>query len=150
MRSASPPRKVTALGKTTQAAEVLGTDFTQADFISLSDTGVAISGGFAQGVFAVMPDKHLYQKLRFSFGIPTVTGAPTDATLRLLVRDAEGNVTVAGTSTLAADGSFPEIEIDNFDARYYLQVTFVGGTTPAVTVDTFLQGVYTPKFIAVN
>lgn len=127
---------------------------TAAECISLGQSDMEVSGGFAHPINAPMPDKHDYERLRFVIA-PVgagITGAPTSVEFTLWERTPDGEVIPASASVaLAADGTIPAIEIDNHDARYGFTVsTLSGGTTPAVTVGVWVQGVYTPTYAAVN
>lgn len=152
MRRASPRVRVAALDKAAVAAvEVPGVDFTEADAISLSTTGVSIEGGFATPLNAVLPDKHLYQRLRFSFTPPVLGAADNEVTLVLWERTPDGELIEAGRSVLDATDLLPAIEVDNHDARYYLGVEAISGAAAkAVTTKVFVQGLYAPTYVAVD
>lgn len=121
--------------------------------ISLSTSDHTITGGFAQPTFAIMPDKHMYQKLRFTLEAigAGVTGGPSALEVTLWERTPDGEVIPAGVFELQADGTFTDVEIDNHDARYAVTLsTLTGGTTPAITAGVWVQGVYAPTYIAAN
>lgn len=140
---ASPPRRVPEMAKAAVAAvEVPGVDFTEADFVSISSTGVTHQDGYASGVYAVLPDKHAYDKLRWSFTVPEFFAADNTATLTLFARLSDGEIINIGESVLNASNLFPSFEVENYDARYFLAVTALGGTTPTVSVTPVVQGVY--------
>lgn len=144
MYRASPPRSVSGFAKTAVGApEVYNTDFDADDFLNLFRSTVRHEGGFAHGEYALMPDMAQYDRLRVIFGVPTLVGTDPDFTLQLWGMGSEEIPQLLGTSELSADGTFPPIEFDNFQSRYYLAVGSVGGTdNPAVTVEALIQGVY--------
>ena len=140
---ASPPRLVPDFEKAAvAAAEVLGAAFETTDFVNLEQSTIRHSGGFAQGVYAILPDKHHYDRLRFTFGPTTLGGTVDSAMLTVWSLGADGEVTMFGESTLGANGQFPPIEGENYQAQYYLAVSAIAGATPAVTVKAFVQGVH--------
>lgn len=137
---ASPPRIIPAFNKVEVAAvEAVPAE---TEFVSISTSTVQHADGFATGVYAILPDKHLYDKLRFSFTNPTLANADNTATLALWGRLSDGEIIFLGESELNAAGQFPPIEVENYDARYFVTVSALGGTTPAVTVKTAVQGIY--------
>lgn len=142
MHRASPPRIVSQFDKdTVSAAEVFGVDFQLSDFVNLRDSRMVSSGGFAQGVKALLPDKENYDQLVFFFSPATLTDVE-DATLTLYGVGSEGVPYVLGTSELGADGQFPAIVCDNRQERYYLAVSSISGSGATVSVQTFVSGTY--------
>lgn len=138
---ASPPRKVAAFSKSAVAAaesdpSVVG------DFTNLEQSTVTMSGGFGTPVFAILPDKHDYDKIRFSFGPVTLGNADNEATLAVWAYHADGSISLLGTSELSANDTFPEITAENYQALYAVTVKTLSGTTAAVTADVFVQGVH--------
>lgn len=121
--------------------------------ISLQTSDVRITDGFAQPINAIMPDKHEYQRLRFSL-VPTgagVAGGPSALEVTLWQRTPDGEMDRAGVFALNADGTFSDVEIDNHDARYAVSLsTLTGGTSPALTAAVYVQGVHTPTYIATD
>lgn len=142
---ASPPRIVPAFDKAAvAAAEAVPAETA---FVSISTTGVTHADGYASGVYAILPDKHVYDKLRFSFTPPTLGANVADATLSLWGRLSDGSIIFLGESVLDARNQFPAVEIENYDARYYLTVSSItsdGAAAPVldVTVRCAVQGVY--------
>lgn len=138
---ASPPRIVPAFDKAAvAAAEAVPAE---TEFISISNSQVTHANGYAAGVYGILPDKHMYDKLRFSFTPPTLGTADTEATLSLWARLSDGEIIGLGESVLSAANQFPAIEVENYDARYYLTVSAItGGVGLAVTVKCAVQGVY--------
>lgn len=140
MHRASPLMPVPQFTKTTvAAAEVFGVDFAATDFVNLERSRVIHSGGFAQGEPAILPDKKDYDLLVFSFTRPTVVG---DATLALWAVGSDKTPYLLGTSELSADGTFPSITVDNFQAEYYLAVDAISGESAEVSVEVAVQGTY--------
>lgn len=139
---ASRPIKVAAWTKTA-VVDPEAVPAVAADFVNLFRSTVTHSGGFATGEYALLPDQPDYDKLRFLFGPTTLANADNTATLTLWARLADGSVIAAGTSVLSAVKTFPVIEIDNYQATYDITVSAVDGTTHALTVDAFVQGVHT-------
>lgn len=142
---ASPPRIIPAFDK----AAVVAAEAVPAEtsFVSISNTGVTHADGYASGVYAILPDKHGYDKLRFSFTNPSIGANVTGATLSLWGRLSDGEIIFLGESVLDARDQFPALEIENYDARYYLTVSSItsdGAATPdlAITVKCAVQGVY--------
>lgn len=144
MYRASPPRSVKEFEKEdVGAVEVFGVDFDSDDFVNLFRSTVRHEGGFAHGEYALMPDLAQYDRVRVIFGVPTLAGTDPDFTLQLWGIGSEDIPYLLGTSELSADGTFPPIEFDNFQSRYYLAVGAVGGTSsPEVSVTAAIQGVY--------
>jgi len=143
MYRASPPRAVSAFAKASvSAAEVYGVDFALTDFVNLERSTVTHSGGFATGEFALLPDKAQYDRVRFLFGKPTMGNADNTCTLELWVVGSDGTPYLAGTSELSAEGTFPAIEIENYQGRYFIAVGAVDGTSAEVSVDVMVQGTY--------
>lgn len=137
---ASPPRKVDAWTKTTQAtAEAVPSAV--ADFVNLEQSTIRHSGGFATPVFALLPDKHHYDKLRFIFSAPTLD-AVTAATMAVYARSSDGTVSLLGTSELSDADTFPEITVENYQATYSVIVQAVTTTGDGVSVDVSVQGVH--------
>lgn len=141
---ASPPRRVPQFSKVeADAAEVFGVDFAVADFVNLERSTVRHEGGFAQGEFAILPDKHHYDRLRFYFGPVTLGGTVTAATLAVWSVGADDQVLLLGTSELSASGVFPPVEAENYQARYYVSLALLtGSASPEVSVETFIQGIH--------
>ena len=116
-------------------------------FVDLSTSSHVYSGGMASPVTAIMPDKVNYERIRVSFGKPTLVTA-TDAILDVVVERADGSAVVVGTSDLTA-GILPAVEFDNEPGKIAVQVrTLTGGGS--ITVKTFVQGVYKQLFVSVN
>jgi hypothetical protein len=128
---ASPLRSVAALDLTAVAA----------GSVSLSTSTVEHANGFASGVYAVLPDKHDYDYLRFSFGLPTMGNADNVCTLGVWMRQSDATFRLIGQTALA-DGAFPEVDVPNYDGRYWIAPLVLTGTTPAVTVKVSVQGLY--------
>lgn len=149
MRRASPWVRLTDFDKAALTSAESAPAETAA--ISLSESTVSWSGGFATPVNAPLPDKNDYQRLRFQVA-PVgagVTGTPTAVEVTIWERTADGVMLPAGISELQDDGSFSAVEVDNHPARYYATVsTITGGTSPEVTVGVWIQGVYAPTYIA--
>lgn len=138
---ASPPRKVTAFSKAAVAdAEAAPT--VVGDFTNLEQSTITHEDGFATPVFAILPDKHHYDRLRFSFGPVTLGNADNEATLAVWAYQSDGSISLVGTSVLSADNVFPAVESENYQALYAVTVQTLTGTTSAVTVDTMVQGVH--------
>jgi len=145
---ASPLRNVpdlalaaVGIGSGAGGAHVAGTDFTQAAAVSLSTSTVQHSSGFASGVYAVLPDKHNYDMLRFDFGQPVMGNADNTCTLGIWMRESDGGLRLIGQSVLA-NGVFPSVDIPNYDGRYWIAPVELAGTAPAVTVAVSVQGLY--------
>lgn len=140
---ASPPRLVPEFTKTdVAAAEVFGTAFDADDFVNVERSTIRHAGGFAQGEFAVLPDKHHYDRIRFTFGPVTTDGTVTGATLAVWALGSDGEVRLLGTSELSAAGVFPDVEAENYQATYYVAVQAIAGSGAEVSVKTFIQGVH--------
>lgn len=138
---ASPPRKVADWTKTAvAAAETVST--TRADYVNLEQSTVTHANGFAHGVYAIFPDKHHYDRLRFSFGSVTLGGTVTAATVAVYAMLSDDSVVLVGESELSSAGTFPAIEAENYQAVYDVVVTAITGTTPTATMDVFVQGVH--------
>jgi hypothetical protein len=137
---ASPPRIVGAFTKTTVAAAEAAPS-AEGDFVNIERSTIRHEDGFAQGEFAILPDKHDYDNLRF---IPRATalGAVTEATITIWVRLSDGNVVPFGTSELGADGSFPPIEGENYQGTYAATVSHVATTGDGVSATVAVQGVH--------
>lgn len=133
---ASPPRKVTEW-TLDAAAAADSLPSVAADFKNLEASYVTHANGFASSVFAVLPDKHQYDRLRFSFG-PVTQDTVTSATMAIYARHADGSISLLGTSDLTADGTFPDIEAQNYQATYAAILQEFTGT--AISVDVFIQG----------
>lgn len=137
---ASPPRKVAAWTKTAVAsAEAVPSARTS--FVNLEQSTMTHSGGFAQGVYAILPDKQDYDRLRFLFGPVTLGNADNTATVAIYEMLADGSVLLVGESVLTAAKSFLPVEIENRQGMYAVIVKAVAGSTAAVTFDVFVQGV---------
>lgn len=136
---ASPPRKVGAWTKET-LTDAESVPSAAADFVNLEQSTVTMSGGFGTPVFAILPDKHHYDKIRFSFGAPTLD-AVTAATMAVYALHADGSVSLVGTSELAANGTFPAIETENYQARYAVILQALTGTE-LTAMDVFVQGLH--------
>jgi hypothetical protein len=151
MRRASPLVRIDAFDKAAVASAESAPAETAA--ISLSESTVSWSGGFATPVNAVLPDKNDYQRLKFVVA-PVgagITGAPTAVEVTIWERTADGVMVNAGVAELQADGTFTDVEVDNHPARYYATVsTITGGTSPEVTVGVWVQGTYAPTYIATD
>lgn len=141
---ASPPRRVPQFSKVeADAVEVFDTDFDVTDFVNLERSTVTHADGFAQGEFAILPDKHHYDRLRFYFGPVTTGGTVTGATLAVWSVGADNQVLLLGTSVLSAAGVFPPVEAENYQARYYVSVAAIdGSSSPQISVETFVQGIH--------
>lgn len=138
---ASPPRKVAAWTKTAVAADET-VPSAVADFVNLEASHVTHSGGFASGVYAILPDKHDYDRLRVLFGPVTLGGTVTAATAELYARISDGTVLLLGTSVLTAAGALPPIEVENYQALYAVVVNGLTGAGAEVTFDVAVQGVH--------
>lgn len=137
---ASPLRNVPDMARASVAAsEVEGTDFDGTNAVSISTSTVTHANGQAAGVYAVLPDKHNYDYLRFSFK-STITGTAAGVVLGLWQRESDGGMRRVGSSTYVA-GEFPVIEIPNTDGRYFLAVDDIASAT-GVDVDISVQGLY--------
>lgn len=137
---ASPARKVTEFSKDTiEAAEAAPA--VAADFVNLERSTIVHDGGFAQGEFALLPDKHDYDHLRFVFGPTTLGNTVTSATITIWVRGSDGSVHIFGSSDLTA-GQFPAIEGENYQGTYAATVSAIAGTDQELSVDVFVQGVH--------
>jgi hypothetical protein len=138
---ASPPRRVDAWTKVALAAAEAN-PVTVAEFVNLEASHVTHEGGFSQGVYALFPDKHDYDRLRILFSMPVLVDI-LDATITLWGRQGTGPVYVLGTSQLRGDGTFPAIEVENYQALYAVTVSFLDpGALPALSVQAFVQGVH--------
>lgn len=151
MRRATPRIRVEDLDKGQSTALSSAESAPSAsDCVSLSQDGMTVSGGFASPLNAIMPDKHLYERVRFLVE-PTVTGGPTTATFTLWERTPDGEVVQAAEEDLTAAGSIPNFEIDNHDARYSITLSVLsGGSSPTVKFKVWVQGVYSPEYVATN
>ena len=151
MRRASPFVRISAFDKAAVTSAESAPAETAA--VSLSESTVSWSGGFATPVNAVLPDKHDYQRVKFRVA-PVgagITGTPTAVEVTIWERTADGVMLPAGVAELQADGTFSEVEVDNHEARYYATVsTITGGTSPEVTVGVWIQGVHAPTYVAAN
>jgi hypothetical protein len=137
---ASPPRKVAAWTKTAvEAAEAVPS--TRAAFVNLEQSTMTHADGFAQGVYAILPDKHHYDRLRFLFGPVTLGNADNTATVAVYEMLADDSVVLVGESALTAAKSFLPVTIENRQGMYAVIVKAVAGTTQAVTFNVFIQGV---------
>lgn len=135
---ASPPRKVSAWSQAAASAAD-SVPSAVADFVNLEQSTITHEDGFATPVFAIMPDKHNYDRIRFTFG-GLVLNTVTSATMAAYAYHADGSVSLLGTSELAADDTFPAIETENYQALYAVILQEFTGT--AITVDVFVQGVH--------
>ena len=139
---ASPPRLVPEFDKVDAAAvEVFGVDFTAADFVNVERSGIRHEGGFARGEFAILPDKHHYDKIRFRFG-PVAQANVGGASLAVWALGSDDVPHLLGTSVLGADGAFPDVEAENYQATYYVAVADIAGAGAEFSVQTFIQGVH--------
>lgn len=137
---ASPPRKVAAWTKTeVAAAEAVPT--VRASFVNLEQSTMVHANGFAQGVYAILPDKHHYDRLRFSFG-PVDNDGATAATVSVFAMLSDDSVVLVGQSDLTDADTFPAIEGENYQAVYAVVVTALDGTEEEVSFDVFVQGVH--------
>lgn len=146
MHRSSPPRIVPGFEKDeVGSAESVAS----ATFVNLEASHVTHEDGFAHGVYAILPEKAEYDKLRFSFGVPTLAGTTPDFTLELWAKGSDGNAYLLGSSELSAAGTFPPIECENHQATYALVVAAVSGTnTPTVSVTCFVQGLFETVAVA--
>ena len=137
---ASPPRIVPPFAKaavdTVEAVPSTATDFT-----NLERSTVRHADGFASGEFAILPDKHDYDKLKFVFGPITAGGTLTTAAISIWVRGSDGSVHLFGTSTMT-DGLLPAIEGENYQGTYAATVSTISGAGGEITVNVFVQGVH--------
>lgn len=109
-------------------------------FVDVRTSNVRMSGGKAVRTTALLPDLELFDRGRITFGIPTLGGTVTGATLRLLGVNASGVVSVLGKSVLAG-GAFPDIEFDiNAGDKLFVQVSELAGTAPTLSVTADIQG----------
>lgn len=142
MHRASPPRKVDALSVTGAAA---GSPTGPSEYINLGLQTIAHKDGYAQGVYAVLPDIAVYDAIRFLFRVtPDDTTAPTGGTVTVMGRlsDGSGSEYVLGSVEMSADGQFPPFETENYQGVFNIVVAFDGGSGATGDVDTFVQGVY--------
>jgi threonine dehydratase len=140
---ASPPRKVAAWTKT-ELSDAEAAPALVADFVNLEASHMTHSGGFAQGVFAIMPDKHDYDRIRFLFS-NVVTADVASATVAVYVMLSGGDIVVAGTAALTAAGTIPAIEIENYQGLYSVILQAVTATeagTIEFSTDVYVQGVH--------
>lgn len=140
MHRSSPPRKVAAFSKDeVGSAESVAS----ATFVNLERSTIRHADGFAHGEYAILPEKAEYDRIRFSFGVPTLAGTDPNFTLELWAKGSEDEPYLLGSSELSSAGTFPPIEADNHQATYALVVAAVAGTnSPTVTVDCFVQGLF--------
>lgn len=136
---ASPPRKVPEWSKAAlTAAEAVPSD--AEDFVNLEQSTMTHNEGFATPVFAVMPDKHNYDRIRFAFGAP-VLDAVTAATMAVYAYHGDGSVSLVGTSELSDANVFPPIEAENYQALFAVVLQSITGTA-LTSLDVFVQGVH--------
>lgn len=138
---ASPPRKVSPEWTKTNVDTAAEAVPARAGFVNLEKSTMVHSGGFAQGVYAIMPDKHDYDRLRFAFGPVTVAGTVTAATMAVYAMLSDDSVVLVGTSDLSAAGTFPPIEGENYQGVYAVIVESLTGTGN-ISLETFVQGVH--------
>ena len=137
---ASPLRKVAAWTKTAvEAAETVPS--ARASFVNLEQSTMRHAGGFAQGVYAILPDKHHYDRLRFAFGPVTLGNADNTSTVAVYEMLADDSVVLVGESALTAAKGFLPVTIENRQGVYAVIVKAVAGTSQAVTFNVFVQGV---------
>lgn len=135
----SPPRKVPGLSlaaATAASAPTAGTSW-----VNVERQRMVHAGGFAQGEYAIFPDKSRYDRIEISFGPVTTSGATPAGTIALWGKTSEGDAVLLGKSAYA-DGAFPAIEFDNHQTEFFLGLGVVTGTGTAFTVNTFISGVY--------
>jgi hypothetical protein len=138
---ASPPRRVAAWTKTAATTEAVPT--ARASFINLEASHVVHANGFAQGVYAILPDKHDYDRIRISFGPVTKGNADNVATAAVYAMLSDDSRVLLGTSALASGSTvIAPIEFENFQAVYAVVLLGVAGTGAAITTQVFVQGVY--------
>ena len=138
---ASPPRKVAAWTKAAVAANET-VPSAAADFVNLEASHVTHDGGFASGVYAILPDKHDYDRLRILFGPPTLAGTVTTASAVLYARLSDGTVLMLGSSDLTAAGTLASIEVENYQALYSVVVRGLTGGGATVSFDVAVQGIH--------
>ena len=138
---ASPPRKVDAWSKDA-VGSAESAPSVAADFVNLEQSTLTHEDGFATPVFAILPDKHDYDIVRFAFGPTTLGNADNTATVAVYAYHSGGSISLVGTSDLTDAGTLPAIEGENYQALYAVIVQAVSGTTAALTVDVFVQGVH--------
>ena len=137
---ASPPRKVAAWTKTdVAAAETVPT--ARANFVNLEQSTMEHAGGFAQGVYAILPDKHHYDRLRVLFGPTTLGNADNDATVAVYEMLADDSVVLVGTSVLTDTGELLPVEFENRQGVYAVVVTAISGSSQEISFNVFVQGV---------
>lgn len=140
MFRASPPRKVAAWTKTAvESAEAVPS--ARANFVNLEQSTMTHSGGFAQGVYAILPDKQHYDRLRVLFGPVTLGNADNEATVSVYEMLADDSVVLLGESALTDAGQLLPIEFENRQGVYAVIVSAISGTDAAITCDVFVQGV---------
>lgn len=139
MHRSSPPRRVPDLAIT--AATEVG-DPSEATFVNLFASHVQHEGGFARPVYGILPDMPEYDRLRFSFGVPTLAGTDPDATIQLWGKGSEDAPFLLGESALSAAGTFPAIEVDNHQGTFAIIVGGISGTGAELSVDVFVQGLF--------
>ena len=147
MHRSSPPRIVPDWSKdTVTAAE----DVSAATFVNLERSTIRHEDGFARGEYAILPEKAEYDRIRVTFGVPTLTDVST-ASLAVWAKGSDGNAYLLGSSELGADGLFPAIEFPNHQATYALVVASAvtaGGAGAEVSVDAFVQGIFETLAVA--
>lgn len=135
----SPPRKVTGLSLSAATAVAVPTAGTT--WVNVERQRMVHTSGFAQGEYAILPDKAQYDRIQVSFGPVTTSGAAPGGTIALWGRTSEGDAVLLGTSAYT-NGAFPSIEFDNHQTQFFLGIQSVTGSNTAFTVDTFISGVY--------
>lgn len=134
MVKASPRFAVPGFAKTAVASGEAVPAATSASWVSIGTTYVKMHRGKGTVTKALSPDWYLYDKGRLSInnGHTSTNGD----VLALYGLDADGNVSLLGTSTRAA-GTFPDIEFDITHEKYFLRNL---SSTAAVTLTASLQG----------
>lgn len=138
---ASPPRRVPAFfkdGLTDPESAVA-----DGDFVNLERSTVRHADGFAQGEYAILPDKHHYDRIRFLFGPVTVnTGTLSTLSVTVYVKTSDGSIVAAASSDVLADlKTIPPIEFENYQGLYSVKVTALTGSSEDIDLDVFVQGV---------
>lgn len=137
---ASPLRKVAAWTKDeVDAAEAVPS--ARASFVNLEQSTMRHAGGFAQGVYAILPDKHHYDRLRFSFGPVTLGNADNTSAVAVYEMLADDSVVLVGESVLTAAKGFLPVTIENRQGVYAVIVKTLAGTSAEISFDVFVQGV---------
>lgn len=139
MYKASSPVNIPAWNKEeVTAVETLS----NSDFVSVSTTYVRMQRGRATVTNAAIPNFHLYDRARVTFGDVEVTGNPTSLALEVLGLTGEGIQHSLGVSEFE-NGAFPPVEFDVAYEKYAVRVSALGGgTSPEVSVKPLIQGFY--------